>query len=228
MEPIRSTEPEPGFLEGVRQAASRAGAVLVIDEITSGFRLTHGGAHLELDVEPDIAVFAKGLGNGFPIAAVIGTAGAMDAAQATFISSTNWTDRVGPVAALATVRKLRECRVAQHLNHAGTQVQEAWAAAAKDHDLEIEVGGIPPLSHFSFLHGEAEKMRTIYTQLMLDNGILAARAYYAMYAHSDEDVRRYRSETFEAFGAIATAAREGRLDDLLRGPVAQSGFKRLT
>jgi len=131
------------------------------------------------------------------------------------------------VAALATLRKHKERHVARYLVQTGTQIQKAWRDSAKAHDLEIEVGGIPPISHFSFLHPEAEKMRTIYTQLMLDKEILATRAFYAMYAHSDEDVRHYFAATFGAFGAIAAAARDGRLDDLLRGPVAQSGFERL-
>jgi glutamate-1-semialdehyde 2,1-aminomutase len=228
MEPIRSTPPEPGFLAGVRQAAEAAGAVLVLDEITAGLRLTHGGAHLELGLVPDIAVLAKGLGNGYPIAAVIGTAGVMEAAQGTFISSTYWTDRVGPAAALATLRKHRDRHVARHLIQTGTQIQQAWTGSAKAHGLEIEVAGIPPLSHFTFRHPEAEKMRTAFTQLMLDRDILATRAFYAMYAHSDEDVRRYLSATFEVFGMIAEALAKGGLDGLLRGPVAQSGFARLT
>jgi glutamate-1-semialdehyde 2,1-aminomutase len=227
MEPIRDAEPRPEFLHGVRQAATGAGAALVFDEITSGLRLNHGGAHLEYGVEPDVAVFAKGLGNGYPIAAVIGRDGVMDAAQGTFISSTNWTERVGPVAALATLRKHRERHVAHHLARIGEQVREAWSGSAKAHGLNIEIGGIPPLSRFTFLHPEAEKMRTVYTQLMLDHDILATKAFYAMYSHSDEDLRRYLSATFEAFGAIAAALKENRLDGLLRGPVAQSGFKRL-
>ena len=95
MEPTRSVEPAPGFLEGVRELCDRSGAVLVFDEITIGWRLALGGAHLRFGVSPDIAVFAKALGNGHPMAAVIGRARIMQAAQESFISSTYWTEGVG-------------------------------------------------------------------------------------------------------------------------------------
>jgi len=81
MEPTRSVDPNPGFLEGVRQLCDRSGAVLVFDEITAGWRLALGGAHLRYGVEPDVAVFAKALGNGHPMAAIIGRARVMEAAQ---------------------------------------------------------------------------------------------------------------------------------------------------
>lgn len=97
MEPIRSELPQPGFIEGVRKIADKCGAVLVMDEISAGLRYCTGGAHLVLhSVQPDIAVFSKALANGYAMAAVIGRKGVMEAAQKTFISSTNWTERVGP------------------------------------------------------------------------------------------------------------------------------------
>ena len=88
MEPLRDHEPNPGFLEGVRSAATACGAVWIIDEITAGFRLCTGGAHLVYGAQPDIAVFGKALSNGFPMGAVIGRGDTMSAAQSTFISST--------------------------------------------------------------------------------------------------------------------------------------------
>ncbi len=227
MEPIRGDRPQPGFLEGVRAAAREAGAVLVFDEITAGLRLCAGGAHLELGVEPDVAVLGKGLGNGFPVAAVIGRRPVMEAAQRTFISSTYWTDRVGPAAALATLRKHRERQVAHRLLRIGEMVQEGWRQTARAHGLEVEVGGIPPLAHFAFRHPEAEALRTAFTLLMLDRGFLATKAFYAMYAHEDDHVRRYLAAAYEVFGLLAEATRENRVGSLLRGPVAQSGFHRL-
>ena len=119
MEPIRDQDPAPGFLEKVREISTEIGAVLIFDEITAGFRLTTGGAHLRYSTEPDIAVFGKGISNGYPMAAIIGRANIMEAAQNTFISSTYWTERIGPVAALATIRKHRRCDVSQTLNTHG-------------------------------------------------------------------------------------------------------------
>ena len=124
MEPVRSSEPEPEFIEGIRALADRCGAVLIFDEVTSGFRINSGGAHLAYGVDPDMAVFAKAIANGFPMAAIVGRASVMDAAQETFVSSTAWTERVGPVAALATLRKHREQNVAEAPDadrHAGAE-----------------------------------------------------------------------------------------------------------
>src|SRR5262249_52481261 len=114
MEPVRSSEPTPEFIKGVRALADRCGAALVFDEVTAGFRLNGGGAHLAYGVDPDMAVFAKAIANGFPMAAIIGRASVMDAAQDTFVSSTAWTERVGSVAALATLRKHQQLDVPRH------------------------------------------------------------------------------------------------------------------
>ena len=113
MEPIRNAEPQPDFLTGVRGIASRLGAVLIVDEVTAGWRLRTGGAHLEYGLTPDMAVFAKGISNGYPLAAIIGIAEVMKAFQSTFISSTYWTERIGPTAGLATLRKHRRLNVAR-------------------------------------------------------------------------------------------------------------------
>ena len=107
MEPVRGHEPAPGFLAAVRDTAEGAGAVLVFDEVTSGLRLNTGGVHLTYGVHPDVAVFAKALGNGFPMPAVIGIGAVMGEAQRSFVSSSYWTERVGPAAALATLRQRR-------------------------------------------------------------------------------------------------------------------------
>jgi glutamate-1-semialdehyde aminotransferase len=103
MEPVRGASPSPGFLEAVREIADKTNAVLIFDEVTSGFRMCLGGYHLITNVKPDLAVFAKGMSNGYPAAAVIGKKKIMNAAQESFISSTSWTERIGSVAAIATI-----------------------------------------------------------------------------------------------------------------------------
>jgi glutamate-1-semialdehyde 2,1-aminomutase len=150
MEPIRNEQPLPGFLEGVKELAGSFQSVLIMDEISSGFRMNTGGAHMQLNIEPDIAVFSKALGNGYPIAAIIGIADVMEAAQRTFISSTYWTERIGPTAAVATIRKHRHNNVGDHLMRIGKQVQAGWHRFSDKHNIPIHIEGIPPLSHFSF------------------------------------------------------------------------------
>lgn len=229
MEPVRGSEPAEGFLEEVREIATAAGAVLIFDEVTSGWRLNTGGIHLRYGVTPDVAVFAKGMSNGYPMAAIIGKAEVMEAAQTTFVSSTYWTERVGPVAALATIRKHRRCDVSKHLEEMGRLVQEGWRTAAGRAGLNLSVTGIAPLGHFAFVGYEcAPAMHTLFVQLMLERGFLAKTSFYAMYAHQRHHVDDYLSAVNEAFDQIAAAEARGDVVRLLKGPVAHSGFSRLT
>jgi len=228
MEPIRSNHPKPGFLEGVRDIADDKGAVLIIDEVSAGFRTNSGGAHLMLGINPDIAVFSKALGNGYPIAAIIGKADIMQAAQSTFISSTNWTERVGPTAALATIKKHKAVDAGKHLMAIGKQMQAGWTFLAQKNCLRIDVGGIPPLSHFSFEYDNALSMKAFFVQLMLEKGYLASTLFYAMFAHQSHHVEQYLQSVDDAFSEISEANQKGRLERRLRGKPATSGFKRLS
>jgi glutamate-1-semialdehyde 2,1-aminomutase len=227
MEPVRNI-PQPGFLEGVRAVADDTGAVLLFDEVTAGFRINAGGIHMALGVAPDIAVFAKALGNGYPIAAIVGREAVMSAAQDTFISSTAWTERVGSVAGLATLTKYRACGVAGHLVRMGERVLNGWTECAKSAGLPIELSGIAPLAHVAFKVDNARTVRTLFTQLMLDRGYLAKDAFYAMYAHTDAHIDGYLGACAEAFEIIAGAIGTGTVEQQLRGPVAHAGFQRLT
>jgi len=228
MEPVRSTEPLAGFLESVRALADDTGAVLVFDEVTAAFRATTGGIHLRYGVAPDIAVFAKAISNGYPMAAIIGRGDVMSAAEGSFISSTYWTERIGPTAALATIRKHRERDVVRHLEEMGRFVQEGWRSAAERAGLPVTVSGMPALSHFSINLANAQAVRTLFTQMMLDRGFLATNAFYAMYAHSTVQVEQYLAAVQEVFRELAAAIERNEVERLLRGPVAHAGFYRLT
>jgi glutamate-1-semialdehyde aminotransferase len=228
VEPIRHTTPREGFLQKVRAIAKKNGAVLIFDEVSSGFRLTHGGSHLMLKVAPDIAVFAKAISNGFPMAAVIGTRRVMRAAERTFISSTAWTERVGVVAALATIQKYKARRVHQHLKRIGAAIGEGWRQLAKKHGLHIRVEGPEALITFSFEYGKtASVLKTLFTQEMLNRGFLAGQTVYVSYAHTPRDVRAYLRAVNDVFALLARAIRSGSVQSCLKGRVAQQGFSRL-
>lgn len=228
MEPVRDHEPDPGFLSSVRKIAEENEAVLIIDEVSSGFRLRTGGAHMLYGLEPDISVFAKAMSNGYPMATIIGKESVMEAAQDTFISSTYWTEGIGPVAALATIQKYERCNVPMHLINAGAVIQKGWIRAAEESGLNISVSGISPLSHFSINEDSAFVFQTLFTQMMLERGFLAGKSYYASYAHQKEHIGQYLDAVSDVFDILVKAESHGKLDDLLRGPVVQAGFKRLT
>lgn len=227
MEPIRGFVPDKGFLETIRKVTREHNIVLIIDEVSLGFRMNAGGAHLSMGVEPDLATFAKALGNGYPIAAVIGRKEIMDVAQNSFISSTNWTNSVGFVAALATIKKFKQQKVGQHLCKIGQSVKAGWADLAKKHDLKIHVSGTDPIGHFGFEYDQPLVLKTLFTQLMLDQGFLATTAFYCSLAHTPAHVKKYLVATDKAFGEIARAIKKGNPKSLLRGEVSHAGFARL-
>lgn len=227
IEPIRSFLPEQGFLETIRRVTREEGIVLIIDEVSLGFRLTNGGAHLTLGIDPDLATFAKAMGNGFPIAAVIGRGEIMDVAQESFISSTNWTNSVGFAAALATIAKFRRENVASHLISSGKKIRLGWEEAAKKHSLDIHTSGTYPIGHFDFEYKQPLVLKTLFTQLMLEQGFLATTAFYASFAHKDVHLNRYLKAVDRVFAEIVKALKQGDPESLLRGEVCHSGFARL-
>lgn len=228
MEPVRNVKPAEGFLQGVRQLAEEAKAVLIFDEISSGFRMNCGGAHLLYGVDPDIAVFSKSLGNGFPIGAVIGRAPVMESAQKSFISSTMWTERIGPVAALATIRKFRALKVHEHLMEMGQLVQEGWNAAGKRWGLPIKISGIYPLSHFVFDGPDHLVMKAYFVQEMLEKGFLASNLFYSMLAHTRKHVVLYLSAVDKVFECTRHLKDTVGLQSALKGESSAAGFTRIT
>ena len=228
MEPMRGTPPAEGFLEGVRSIADKTGAVLIFDEVTAGFRVNLGGIHLTMGIEPDVAVFAKALGNGFPISAVIGRRAVMDHAQESFISSTMWTERIGPVAALATLAKMEHENVQASLVRFGDAINAGWARLSEKHGVAARSSGISPLTHLTFDTPLAAEAQTLYTQEMLEKGYLLNASTYAAFAYTDEIIAKFIEDSDEVFGLIRSALDEGGFENYLHGPVKHAGFKRLT
>lgn len=227
MEPRRGEEVQEGFLEGVRSIADKIGAVLIFDEITAGFRLCLGGIHKLYGVNPDMAVFGKALGNGFPITAVIGTKDVMDAAETSFISSTFWTERIGFAAGVATLRKMEEIDSPKILTEYGDKIVNALLTAAQKNGLRLCVSHITPLAHIDWNYDNGLAVQTLYAQIMLDKGYLVSSAIYSTTAYNNKIIERFASDTEEAFAMIAEAVKDGTVEKQLRGPVKQSGFARL-
>ena len=227
MEPIRGEQPRDGFLNRVIDMARQCGAVSVIDEISAALRMNTGGAHLMFEVEPDIAVFSKALGNGYPIAAIVGRSEVMEAAQTTFISSTYWTERIGPSAAIATINKHQQIDAGPHLMSIGEKVQAGWRRVADQTGLAINIGGIPPLSHFSFEGNDAMEVKALFVQMMLAEGFLASTSFYSMAPHTNEHVEQYLAAVKRTFAEITDLRGRGEVASNLLGSPAVAGFKRL-
>ncbi len=178
MEVSRNHGPADGFLEMVRRLATQRGIVLIFDECTAGFRQTFGGLHKLYGVEPDMAVFAKALGNGYAITATIGKREVMEAAQTSFISSTFWTERIGPTAALKTLEVMERSHSWEQITRTGTDVTARWQRLAANYGLSIATHGLPALTGFSFNSANALAYKTLITQEMLAKGYLAGTSVY--------------------------------------------------
>ena len=227
MEVSRNMGPEAGFLENVRKLATANNIVLIFDECTSGFRQTFGGLHKLYGVEPDMAIFGKALGNGYAITAVIGRRAIMDAAQTTFISSTFWTERIGPTAALKTLEVMAREKSWERITATGRNIGERWQTLADKHGLPIRIGGLPAMIDFSFPAAEMLKYKTLITQEMLKQGFLAGTAFYACTEHTPPVIDQYFAALDPVFGLIAECEHGRPVDTLLEGPVCHAGFKRL-
>ena len=226
MEPIRNFEPTKEFIEAIHEMAKKKNIPLIIDEISAGFRICNGGAHLKLGFKPDIAVFSKALGNGFPISAVIGKKWVMQFAQEAFITSTNWTERVGNVAALAMINKFVKNDVSKHLVKIADMVWQGWEELAKKHDLKIHIGGFKPMIHFGFEQNHSTNI-AYFTQEMLKKGFLASGGFYSMYAHKEEHVRKYLNAVDEVFADLSVLIKNNKVGEKLEGQVVQEGFGRI-
>lgn len=227
MEVVRNKGPEDNFLHKVRKLATDRGIVLIFDECTSGFRQSFGGLHQLYGVEPDMAMFGKALGNGYAITATIGKREVMEAAQSTFISSTFWTERIGPSAALKTLEVMQRIRSWETITATGLRIRECWQQLADKHGLAIDHWGLPALTGFSFRSDNALAYKTLITQEMLAKGYLGGTSVYVCIDHTPQIVQDYFSALDPVFGLIKECEEGRDVASLLNGPVCHGGFKRL-
>jgi glutamate-1-semialdehyde 2,1-aminomutase len=227
MEVVRNMGPEDDFLKKVRKLATEQGIVLIFDECTSGFRETFGGLHKKYGVEPDMAMFGKALGNGYGITATIGKREVMEAAQSTFISSTFWTERIGPSAALKTLEVMERINSWESVTQTGLNIRKGWQTLADKHDLKISHWGLPSLTGYSFQSEKALAYKTLITQEMLAKGFLAGNSVYVCIDHTPEVLKEF-FEVLDPIFEIIKQCEEGRdVISLLKGPICHGGFKRL-
>ena len=227
MEVVRNIEPEDNFIHHVRELANKRNVVLIFDEISSGFRQTLGGIHKQYKVQPDIATFGKALGNGYAISAVLGTQQIMDACQTSFISSTFWTERIGPAAALKTLDVMQKIKSWERITEKGHYIQKSWIEIAGKYGLDIEVGGLPAMSYFSFKSDNFLEYKTLITQEMLKKGFLSTNIIFLCTEHHHDIIEAYIAELDAVFRLISECEDGRNVTELLDGPVCHNGFKRL-
>ena len=227
MEVIRNQIPKNNFLKKVRELATKNNIVLIFDECTTGFRETFGGIHKKYDVEPDMAMFGKALGNGYAITAVIGKSSIMQAAQSSFISSTFWTERIGPSAALKTLEVMKKEKAWSKITQTGKNIEKIWKKLSKKYSIPIETFGLPSLIKMKFVSPSNLAYKTLLTQEMLKQGYLASNSVYVCTEHSEVILDGYSKALDNVFSLISDCEQGRSIDELLEGPICYSEFKRL-
>ena len=228
MEVVRSMEPEDNFLQKVRQLANSKNIVLIFDECTTGFRETFGGIHKKYNVEPDMTMFGKALGNGYAITAIIGKHEIMQEAQSTFISSTFWTERIGPSAALKTLEIMKREKSWEKITQIGGKISDIWKKLGQKYQLPISVFGLPALIQMKFNSKFNLEYKTLITQEMLKKGYLAANSVYVCTEHNPNILEGYEMALDNVFELIAECENKGSIDKLLEGPICNASFQRLS
>lgn len=213
MEPMRSQFPQEGFLQAVAARCRAAGAIFIVDEVSSGWRCGFPGALSRFGVDPDLVVYAKAMSNGIPFAAVVGREDVMEAANSSFISSSYWTDGIGPAAALACLTKMRDLKVQPRVWKLGETMRAGLDQLAARHPVsKLKVGGMPCASTLSFdLGAEGSAAKAVLIRKMLARGFLASSALYMMHAHTPARIRSFHSAMDESLQELDILVAEGRL-----------------
>ena len=228
MEVSRNQKPENNFLKKVRALCNKKKIILIFDECSSGFRQSFGGLHKIYGVDPDMAWFGKALGNGYGITAIIGKREIMDYAQSSFISSTFWSERSGPVAANKTLDIMEKTKSWETITEIGSEVQKKWKFLAKKNNINIQLNGIPALSTFSIVSNDWLKYKTFITQEMLKKGYLATNAIFVSVKHNTKILKNYFEILDQLFYQISEfETGKKSVDEKLKGVICHSGFKRL-
>tara|TARA_B100000795_G_C22792378_1_gene437577 strand:+ start:412 stop:2448 length:2037 start_codon:yes stop_codon:yes gene_type:complete len=227
MEVIRSEKPKNNFLKKIRQLADEKKLVLIFDECTTGFRESFGGIHKNFGVEPDMLMLGKALGNGYAITAVLGKEKIMKSIKETFISSTFWTESIGPTAALKTLEVMEKKKSWKYITALGSNITLRWKNLAKKHKIKIRTTGIPALCTFTFLSKNHQAYKTFITQEMLRKGFLATTTIYVSIAHTNKILDKYFKNLDILFKIISKCEKGDDIYRYLKTKNSETDFARL-
>mgnify|MGYP001396175221 CR=1 FL=1 len=231
MEPIGIQDPTDNFLHEVRTLAQQEGALLVFDEVITGFRVAMGGAQEHFGVTPDIACFGKAMGNGFPISAIVGRRDVMELFNEVFFSFTFGGEAVSLSAAKATIEVLRGKKVIPHLWEQGQRLKDGYHVLAAEHGITdfTQCLGLPPHTVAVFRNEQGQEsleMKSLFMQECLKRGILFSGVQNTCFSHSPADIDTTLRVYNAAMEILADAIRHGTVREKLEGEPVQPVFRR--
>ena len=202
MEIERNLKPDKSFLNQLVAFCKKKKIVLIFDECTSGFRETYGGIFKKYGVNPDIAMYGKSLGNGFPITALVGKKKIMEASKKTFISSTFWTENTGTAAAIKTLKIMKKIKSWKIIKNKGIKIKEEFVRLSLKHNLPIKIKGIDALPGFEFLSKKNTLYQNFICKEMLKKGFLFKNTVYLSIHHTDKLIDRFISSLDNIFASL--------------------------
>ncbi|MFI5281317.1 MAG: aminotransferase class III-fold pyridoxal phosphate-dependent enzyme [Gemmatimonadales bacterium] len=231
MEPVGVIEPTGDFLQRVAALCRERGALLVFDEIVTGFRVALGGAQELYGVVPDLACFGKAMANGYPLSAVVGRRDVMDVFDEIFFSFTFGGEAVSLAAAKATIAALRDRQVIPHLWRQGRRLRDGYNALAGETGLagRTECIGLPPRTVLAFTNADGSEslpMKSLFQQEMIKRGILTAGGFNICWSHGDGDIDRTLDACRASLVLLAAAVAAGDVASRLEGPMIEPVFRR--
>jgi len=230
IEPARTFQPENHFLHRVRELADAYGVVLIFDETVTGFRYSRGGAQQYFGVTPDVGIFGKAMGNGFPLTCVAGKRDVMMACRNSFVSSCFWGETTSLAAGIASLTFIRDNPVIEHIWSIGQAIMDGVGSAAGKAGVPLKFVGRPcnPFVRFELDDpGLARGIPTLWEQELLRRGVCAGGLFYICYSHTQQDVTRTVEVCGEALDVIRKTLDAGDVSRFLLAGEKQDGFKRL-
>ncbi len=230
MEPVGIIEPQGDFLRQVQAIARREGALLIFDEVLTGFRISLGGAQAHFGVTPDLACFGKALANGFPLSVVVGRRDVMKLFEEVFFSFTFGGETVSLAAAMATLDQLEKEKVIPRLWSLGRELRDGYNVLARHYGLQGKTScdGLPPRTVVQFLGTEQESLllKSFFQQECMKRGLLFSGAQNPSFSHGDAEVEEILRVYRSVLEGLAGALKAGNLADRLEGDLLQPVFRR--
>lgn len=229
LEPVGVEEPRDRFLEKVKKLAHENGALLIFDEIVTGFRLALGGAQEYFGVAPDLACLGKAMANGMPLSAVVGRKDVMKLFNEVFFSITFGGETLSLAAALATIKEIEEKNVIEHIWRQGRKLKDGYNKLAKEIGVNTECVGLPPHTIFKFRDSkgkESLEIKSLFLQETVKRGILFSGTQNISYSHSDEDIEKTLVACGESLRLLKKAVDKNKIKELLDGEITREVFRR--
>ena len=229
VESARYDYPKKEFVNQINRICKKKNLILICDEITSGFRVCNSGAYQKIGFKPDIVVYGKGLGNGFAISAIVGKSKVMKNSINTFISSSNWSERVGFVAANKTLEYFEKNKVWNHLNRMGLLISKGWKKIFSELNLKITVSNFLPLVTMKLNYGKLNNyILTYFIKDMLQKKYLVSASIYVSVAHTEKIILIYLKECKKTFKKISILLKKNQMgNSIKKTDLRTDAFQRL-